>query len=180
MQIETLKVGYLKTNCYFLIKNQKCIIVDPGEDANKIKEKIQKLQLTPIHILITHHHFDHVSALKEIVETYHIQKIDYHDYINDEKSYEFDEFKFQIISTSGHAKDCVTYYFKEEKVMITGDFLFMETVGRWDLETSSEEEMMRSIDKISTYTDDIKVYPGHGRETTLGHEKTSNPYFYNN
>ena len=77
MKIETIKVGYLKTNCYLIIKNQKCIIVDPGDEFEKIKNKIDTLKLNPIKVLITHHHFDHVGALDDIMKSYKIDMIDF-------------------------------------------------------------------------------------------------------
>ena len=120
--------------------------------------------------MITHYHPDHIGAL------------DYFDcpiYDNNlgEKEYEIGPFKFEIIKTYGHTTDSVTYYFKNDKVMFTGDFLFEKTVGRWDFETGDYEQMKTSILKIKKYPDDITIYPGHGNTTNLGYEKINNIYF---
>ena len=80
-------------------------------------------------------------------------------------------FSYEIIKTPGHASDSLTFYFKDEKVMFTGDFLFFHTIGRCDLETSSIEDMKKSLEEIKKYPDDIKIYPGHGRGSVLGEEK---------
>ena len=81
-----------------------------------------------------------------------------------------------MIYTGGHRNDLVTYYFYEDDIMFTGDFLFKECIGRMDLEYASYLEMMKSIEKIKKYNDDIIIYPGHGEESTLGYEKENNSY----
>ena len=95
----------------------------------------------------------------------------------DLKEVEVGAFKFTPIMTPGHSSDSVTFYFKEDKIMFVGDFIFKDTVGRCDLPTGSSSEMDKSIEKIKAYDDDITLYPGHGDETTLGREKEYNLYF---
>ena len=70
-----------------------------------------------------------------------------------------------------------SFYFKDEEVMFTGDFLFKDTIGRYDFPESNAEEMFKSINKIKKYSDYITIYPGHGEFTNLGYEKENNPYF---
>lgn len=169
MNIKTLKVGYLETNCYILEKDGKVIIIDPGDDYEKIAETIKNKEI--IKILITHYHPDHIGALNHFKENLILKN-------PQEQTYKLNPFEFEVIFTKGHTMDSVTYYFKNEKIMFTGDFLFKETVGRTDLPGGDNEEMKKSIDKIKTYPNDIKIYPGHGEETTLKHEKENN-YFLN-
>ena len=69
-------------------------------------------------------------------------------------------------------------YFKNEKVMFTGDFLFYRSIGRTDLDTGSDIDMIKSLEKISKYPDDIVIYPGHGPKSTLGREKNNFKYYY--
>ncbi len=159
MEIENLVVGRLRTNCYIIKKDGKCIIIDPGDEAKNIKEACKGYEVEEI--LVTHHHWDHILALEELEELYHVKH----------NSFSRKTFKYEIIKTLGHASDSLTFYFKDEKVMFTGDFLFYHTIGRCDLETSSVEEMMNSLEKISKYPDDITIYPGHGIFSTLGTEK---------
>lgn len=177
MKIETIKVGYLKTNCYLIIKNQKCIIVDPGDEFEKIKNKIDTLKLNPIKVLITHHHFDHVGALDDIMKSYKIDMIDFNNYKNDNEIIEIEDFKFKMIYTPGHKSDLITYYFFEENKMFCGDFIFKNDIGRWDLDTGNKEEMLESIKKIKNYPKNTIIYPGHGDITDLNYEINNNIYF---
>ncbi len=177
MKIETIKVGYLKTNCYLIIKNQKCIIVDPGDEFEKIKNKIDTLKLNPIKVLITHHHFDHVGALDDIMKSYKIDMIDFNNYKNDNEIIEIEDFKFKMIYTPGHKSDLITYYFFEENKMFCGDFIFKNDIGRFDLDTGNKEEMLESIKKIKNYPKNTIIYPGHGDITDLNYEINNNIYF---
>ena len=90
---------------------------------------------------------------------------------------EIGPFKFETIITKGHKDDCITYYFRDNQMMFVGDFIFKGSIGRCDLEGGNYDEMLKSIELIKKYDDDIKVYPGHGDETTLLYEKQNNPYF---
>ncbi len=172
MKIDKIVVGPLQENCYILTKNNKVIIIDPGDEYSKIKEKING---EVIAILITHSHFDHVGALEELHKEY-FSPIYQNENLK-EQDYEIEDFKFKVIKTYGHTNDSVTYYFYEENIMFTGDFIFKESVGRTDLPTGNINEMNMSIQKISEYSDDILIYPGHGDSTTLGYEKKNNYYF---
>jgi len=177
MKIETIKVGSLETNCYLIISDDKCIIVDPGDDKNKIINKIDSLNLTPIAIFITHYHFDHIGALNDIKNKYNIKVYDYNVYENDNKSYNIDNFNFKLIDTKGHKEDLVTFYFPNENIMFVGDFIFKGNIGRCDLEGGSFNEMLESIDKIKTYPKNTILYPGHEESTTLEDEIKYNMYF---
>ena len=167
MTVKTVKVGFLETNCYIISINNECLIIDPGADYNKIVREIGDLK--PIGIIVTHYHFDHVGALEEVKNRYNIPIYD----INNlkEKEYTIGNFKFEVIYTKGHHNTCLTIYFKEEKKMFVGDFIFKGGIGRTDLEDADEEEMIKSLNKIKTYPDDITIYPGHGDTTKLGYEK---------
>lgn len=169
MEIKIVKVGYLQTNCYILKKNDNIIIIDPGDEYEKIKKEIDKNVSA---ILITHNHFDHIGALKQF------KNVKIYDYNNlKEQNYNIDGFKFKVIYTKGHTNDSISFYFKEEKVMFTGDFVFKNSIGRTDLETGSNEEMKKSIEKLKEYPSNITLYPGHGDKTTLENEIKINPFF---
>ena len=173
MKIENIKVGDLETNCYILEKNNNVLLIDPGDESNKIIDKIGDRKL--IGILITHNHFDHIGCVSDIVNDY---KIDVYDNSNlDEGENNISIFKFKVIKTYGHTMDSISFYFDKDKVMFTGDFLFYNTIGRCDLNESREYEMKKSLEKIKLYEDEIAVYPGHGRDTTLGREKMYNVFF---
>jgi glyoxylase-like metal-dependent hydrolase (beta-lactamase superfamily II) len=173
MNIEKIKVGLLRCNCYLLEKNHEYLLIDPGDDYDKIKEFINGKNI--VGVLLTHNHFDHVACADNLKEDYNL-KIYTHKYLK-EGNITIGNFNFEVIYTNGHTMDCITFYFKDEHIMFTGDFLFKETVGRCDLLESNWEEMKMSISKIKNYSDDILIYPGHGISSDLGHEKKYNPYF---
>lgn len=168
MKIIKIPVGYLEANCYILNKNNENLIIDPGDEFEKIQKQINGKVLG---ILITHHHFDHIGALKQLKEKFNCP---IYEYPIKEGIYSISNFIFEIISTKGHTSDSITFYFEQERIMFTGDFLFKETVGRTDLETGNMFEMIESLKKISKY--DATIYPGHGDITTLEYEKKHNPY----
>ena len=165
MQIKCIPVGYLQANCYIVSIDNKAILIDPGDEAQKIESHLNGLEL--VGILLTHNHFDHTGALSYFEEKYHLK--------HNEKIYGF---SYEIIKTPGHTKDSLTFYFPEEKIMFTGDFLFKETIGRMDLPGGSVEDMKKSLELISNYDDDIIVYPGHEEKTILGEEKKLFQFYF--
>ena len=170
MKIEIAKVGYLETNCYILKKDNKALVIDPGDEIDKINKIIG--EHIAVGVLITHNHFDHVGALS------HFDKNIIYDYSKlEEKEYNIDGFKFKVIYTPGHSKDSISYYFEDVKSIFCGDFIFYENIGRCDLPTGNFNTMKESINKIKKYPKDIIIYPGHGGSTTLEHEINNNIYF---
>ena len=175
MKMINLVVGQLQTNCYILYEDDKCLIVDPGAEENAIIKKITKLKRTPVGILITHNHFDHTGAAESLKSFYRIPIYDYKNL--KEGKFQLDIFKFEVIYTPGHSNTSITYYFEDYGLMLCGDFVFKEDIGRVDLPSGSFPDMIQSIKKLKTYNDDIILYPGHGEKTTIGHEKKHNKYF---
>ena len=163
MEINIVKVGLLRTNCYILKNNKECLVIDPGDEYDKIEKVIGSSKV--VGVIITHHHFDHVGALKYFDKSLILDRNNL-----EEKEYNIGKFKFEVIYTPGHKEDLITLYFKKEKVMFTGDFIFKGTIGRTDLPGSDHEEMLNSLKKISKYDKDIIIYPGHGHSTLLGDE----------
>ena len=171
--MEIIKTGYLEENTYILTKD-KTIIIDPGDDADKIINYLESNNLELDSILITHHHFDHIGALNDLLN---YKKVLVYDNTNlEEKLYNIAGFNIEVIYTPGHTNDSITYYFKDENIMFTGDFIFKETIGRTDL-GGNNIDMKNSINKIIKYDKNIKIYPGHGDYTTLAHELDYNPFF---
>lgn len=174
MNVETILVGNF-TNCYLVIKNNSCLIIDPGFESNKIISKITNLNYEVKAILITHNHPDHIGALKELKNYYKVESYDYHNL--EEKEYNLFDFNFEVIYTPGHTNDSITFYFKEIKAMFVGDFIFLEDIGRCDLPTGDFSTMLKSINKIKLYDVKTTLYPGHEEKTTLEHEIKYNQYF---
>jgi len=176
MQVERVVTGYLQENCYILIKDEECLVIDPGSDYPFIKNKIGENKV--VGILLTHNHFDHIGAVTDLVNDY---KVEVYSYKNlEEGSITISRFNFDVISSPGHSNDSITFYFKEDKLMFTGDFLFKENIGRCDLPTGNINAMRRSLNKIKKYDDDITIYPGHGDMSTLKYEKDNNQYLFTN
>ena len=173
MKVSKIKVGELKCNCYLLERDNNCLLIDPGDEYGRIKEFIKNKNI--IAILLTHYHFDHVGCVNNLIKDYNIPLYDYKSL--KEGINHISNFTFGVIKTYGHTMDSVSYYFKEDKFMFTGDFLFFDTIGRCDLPGSNFEKMKVSIEKIKQYDDDITIYPGHGMKTNLGREKRENIYF---
>lgn len=156
MKVEILKVGPLETNCYLLKKEDECIIIDPGEEAEKIKDAVGSFKVSTI--LVTHDHFDHIGALDELLKFYNVKKNHYSAVDN-----------MEVINTPGHTYDSKTFYFPQEKVMFCGDFLFKDSFGRIDL-GGNAQDMIKSLELIQLYDKNIVLYPGHGEHTILSEE----------
>ena len=172
MDIKCVVTGYLDENCYLLIKNNTCLVVDPGDNYNKIKEQIGDNKV--LGVLITHSHVDHIGALRNFLTKRSIKIFKKSNL--EEKEYKIGDFTFKCIYTPGHSKDSVTFYFKEDNCMFIGDFIFKDSIGRTDLPGGDAKEMQESIEKIKTYDGSIKIYPGHNEESSLGEEFANNPY----
>lgn len=165
MKIDRVVVGSYLENCYIVSQDNNCIIVDPGDSFEKIDKKINGMNV--LAVLITHHHFDHIGALDELKK-----------YFGIEENVKSGMFDYEVIETPGHTSDSRSIYFKNEKVMFTGDFLFYRSIGRTDLDTGSDIDMIKSLENISKYPDDVTIYPGHGPKSILGREKNNFKYYF--
>ena len=173
MKITNIKVGYLECNCYILEIDNKVLVIDPGDNYEKIRLELSDKEV--LGILNTHNHFDHVGCIDDFVNEYKVEVYSYNNL--EEREYNIGPFKFEVIYTPGHSVDSITFYFKKEKLMFTGDFLFYDTIGRCDLEGGDFSMMKKSISKIKKYDSNIEIYPGHGNSTTLIREFNYNLYF---
>ncbi len=175
MDIEVLVVGNYQTNCYLLKQDKKVLIIDPGDEFDKIKESVGTDQV--VGILLTHRHFDHVGALDKCIKEYQVPVYEYK--ILEEKDYVLGPFHFRLLYTPGHTKDSVIYIFEDYSIIFTGDFIFEGTIGRMDL-GGNVESMKKSINKTCTLFESLMknytLYPGHGKKTTVAQELLTNPY----
>jgi len=178
MIIEKIVVGPIETNCYLLAcdKTKAAIIIDPGEDAEAIKERIKEKGLKPQFIINTHGHFDHVTANRDFDLPVYIHTEDASSVapgsnpLKGNDRVELGTLKLKILHTPGHTPGGISILV--DKVLFSGDTLFCNGVGRTDFPYGSEENLILSIqDKLFSLPDDVKVYPGHGPETTIGTEK---------
>ena len=169
MNIKKVIVGNLQTNCYILENDKECLIIDPGDEFDKIKNNIQK---NVVGILLTHRHFDHIGALKELVEFY---KVDVHNRSNlKEGNHKINDFEFEVFYNPGHTDDSISFIFNN--VMFSVDFIILGTIGRWDL-GGNITDMKNSIIKILNSKINYKIYPGHGDITYIIDERKMLEYY---
>ena len=160
MKIEKVVVGSLEENCYVLDIDNKVLVIDPGDEYDKINKIINNREI--LAVLITHNHFDHTGALDDFIN------IDKYSFDNlEEKEYKIGPFIFEVIFNPGHSSDSVSYYFKKDNILFCGDFIFYHNIGRWDLPTGNMREMLNSINEIKKLPKNTIIYPGHGIETSL-------------
>ena len=204
LKVGCIVLGILENNCYFVHREGEydAIFIDPSSKGEKIFVKLREKGLTIKAILITHGHFDHIMganelrdisgakiyALKEEEEllgdpalnsSYKVGKsytVKPDVLVNDGDVLEFGSIRLKVIATPGHTVGGCCYYSEEDKVLFSGDTLFFESVGRTDFETGDVVALKQSIAKLLTLPEDVKVYPGHGDFTTIGHEKDYNPF----
>ncbi len=207
MKIGTILLGDVKTNCY-IISNEETkegIIIDPGDNAGLIIKKLEEDNIKPVGILLTHGHFDHIMAGPKLSEHYDIPMYGYIEegelvkdfilnaayligskftmklshFFNDGDELLLAGYKLKVIHTPGHTKGSVCFYIEDENVLISGDTLFYNSVGRTDLPTGDGMMLLRSIEKIlMALPEETKVYPGHGALTSIGYEKKNNPFIH--
>lgn len=195
MQILRFPLGQLQANCYFLIQDKKCLIIDPADEASFILEELQRRNLQLIGMFATHGHFDHIMAVGEIQKSFdvpfYIVKEDMflvkrlnktaeyflghnpyslqptHIQFLREGELKIKNLSFKIISTPGHTPGSCCLYVKKENILFTGDTIFKEGIGRYDHTYSSKKDLMLSIKKILALPKKTKIYPGHGEETSV-------------
>ena len=171
LNVHRIITGELEENCYILNIDDNALIIDPGDEGDKIIKYVNSKKYNVLGILITHHHFDHVGALDEVKKEYKKAKVI--DYKN-KGNIDLGPFSFRIINTYGHTLDSVSYYFEKDNKIFTGDFIFKGTIGNFDDENMYT--MFESIDGFKNLDSSIKIYPGHGDDTTVGYELETNPF----
>ena len=192
MTIKNFEVNPLQENCYVVSDETKeCMIVDCGafypQEIQAITNYILENNLKPVVCALTHGHFDHIYGVRAICDRYAIKPIISQ---KDEQLYKpldeqvrmyndivrFGNQEFRVIETPGHTRGGVFYYNEKEKVAFSGDTLFKGSIGRTDFPGGSMFQIIQSLRMVTQLPDDVKVYPGHGPQTTIGYELASNPY----
>lgn len=158
MSIVRIVVGILEENCYIVTIGKYSLIIDPGDEEERILEACKDLDVREV--LVTHHHPDHIGALDSICKHFNLKE-----------NVPSGLFNYEVIKTPGHTKDSISFYFKDFNTIFTGDFIFKGTIGRMDLPTGSRKDMINSLNKMKNYPIDANIYPGHGDKTILKNEK---------
>ena len=193
LQVHTLTLGLYQTNCY-LVHNEgakECIVIDPGYEANTILNRAALLGLEIKAILLTHGHFDHVGAVRQIAADtdcdVYLQEQEltlpgamtdgplYHTHLYpDEGKFQVAGMDIAVLHTPGHTPGSVCLLIAD--AMFSGDTLFAGSMGRCDFPGSSIFDMRKSMKKLYNLAGDFRVFPGHAEATTLEFERKTNPY----
>lgn len=199
MQTLTFTVGELQANCYFVIRDHRCVIIDPGDSADFLLEEISRRNLTVDAVVATHGHFDHVMAAGELQlalntpffisekDAFLINRLEetakhflgYTPVIVKpqgltpihEIAARFPQYGLKIIQTPGHTPGSCCIYLPEEKTLFTGDTLFKDGIGRYDFSYSDKKQLFTSIQNLQrALPEETLIYPGHGDPSSLGEE----------
>ena len=203
VKVGCLKVGFNRTNCYIFFDEdtKEAVIVDPGENADFIQEQVSEIGVTPLAILLTHAHYDHIGAVTAIKEAYNIPI-----YVHEEdvpmlsdrmknlgnvvvnlseddvilkggEELDIAGIKIKVFHTPGHTRGCVCYYLEEEGILFSGDTMFRYSWGRTDFPGGSEREIMDSIrSKLLPLPEETVVFPGHEGATRISDERRVHGY----
>jgi glyoxylase-like metal-dependent hydrolase (beta-lactamase superfamily II) len=206
LKTEILVVGPLGVNCIVLADadSGEGVVIDPGSDGDRICSTVKRQGLTVKAVLNTHGHFDHVGANAGVVACSAAPLL-IHDadvpclsraavaaasyglscsdspmpdgFLEQGQEITFGGLRLLVLHTPGHTPGGCCFYLPDDKLLISGDTLFAESVGRTDLPGGDHNTLIASITgRLMTLADDVRVIPGHGPATTIGHERRRNPY----
>jgi hydroxyacylglutathione hydrolase len=208
MQIDRVVLGSYETNSYILRVGegvQDCLIIDTGLGSEGLIDILKEYQLTPVAVVFTHGHADHIAGLPLLRQSFgeikaYIHKLDSGmltepmsnlsalgggnfstepaDHLLGQDDI-IDEagIKLRVLHTPGHTPGGISLYAADEGIVFVGDTLFADSVGRTDFPGGSAPELIKSIrEKLLCLGDETVVYPGHGPETTIQQEKAYNPF----
>ena len=202
-KIHTLVVGRLQTNCYILQSDSTALVIDPGDEPERILRFLSDLKVKPSQIIATHTHFDHVLGVDKIRTTLKIPFLIHRDdlsmlesmqsrvrqfmdlnvppppkvdrFIADGESIIIGQDTVRVLHTPGHSPGSISL--AGRGYIITGDALFNQSIGRTDLPGGDLDTLIHSItDRLFSLDDNTIVYPGHGPQTSIGDEKLANPF----
>ena len=196
MEIKMIKTGLLEENTYVVSNGKDCLVIDPGSEINKINEYLNLKNLKTKAILLTHGHYDHIGAAKELslIENCKIYAslydkelfedankngssknlrkdivLDNITYFDEEVILEIGTFKIEVVFLPGHTPGGVGYIVGN--ALFTGDTLFKGAYGRVDLYGGNKSDMRKSLEYLFTLDNSLQVFPGHGDVTTLKEER---------
>ena len=209
IKVDFFTFNPLAENTYLLTnEKQQALIIDPGcyftEEENTLKNFIAEKNITPVQLINTHCHLDHVFGNEWVRKNYGLELyihegekavlefapatgnmygLNFTNYkgalhfLNEGDKISFGDNELEILFTPGHSPASVCFYCKAQSFLIGGDVLFNESIGRFDLPGGNEQQLYKSIrEKLYVLPDETIVYPGHGEPTTIGHEKKYNPF----
>ena len=199
MEIKILSDIYMDENTYLITENGNGVLIDPGSSAEDVIKFAGDINIK--YIFLTHCHYDHINGVEKLREItgaelcvteecagniknpninlsgawldYKIVLENPEITLNENEVFNFEGIEVKTIKTPGHTNCSTCFIFGND--LFSGDTLFLQTTGRWDLPTGDEDTLRKSIkEKLYTLDDDINVYPGHGKKTSIGYEKKFN------
>jgi glyoxylase-like metal-dependent hydrolase (beta-lactamase superfamily II) len=202
-EIRALVVGQLHTNCYIIKSGEDAIVVDPGDEPERVLRFIKDFDTTPTRIIATHTHFDHVLGVNGVRKVTKAPFLIHPDdlpmlqsmqfrvpqimgfevppppkvdgYVKDGDSLKVGDETIRVLHTPGHSPGSVSLSGKG--YVLTGDALFNQSIGRTDLPGGDLKTLIHSIrERLFKLDDETIIYPGHGPETTVGDQKLANPF----
>lgn len=205
LKIGRMMIGICQTNFYFVYEegSNRVIAFDPADRGDFLYEKLKQNGFEVAAICLTHGHFDHIWGVEQLkalsgakVYAYEGEKdvcesvtlnvsknagractVSPDILLKDGETFKVNGMEIRLIATPGHTHGSCCYYFEKDQMLISGDTLFQESVGRTDLPTGSMSELVRSVrEKLMILPESVQVYPGHGERTTIGYEKENNPF----
>lgn len=193
LKIHVLPLGDYQTNCYIVHEENStdCLIIDPGYEPGILSSYLEEKGLTPAAILLTHCHFDHVGAVKDLAAQYDCKvfldkkelamppmltngPLYYTDGYGDGDTLTLAGIPIQVLETPGHTPGSVCLIM--EDTLFSGDTLFAGSCGRTDLPCGDARAMRDSLRRLAALSENYRVCPGHGPSSTLNREKQTNPY----
>lgn len=193
LKIHVLPLGDYQTNCYIVHEENStdCLIIDPGYEPEIISSYLEEKGLTLEAILLTHCHFDHVGAVKDLAAQYDCKvfldkkelamppmltngPLYYTDGYGDGDTLTLAGIPIQVLETPGHTPGSVCLIM--EDTLFSGDTLFAGSCGRTDLPCGDARAMRDSLRRLAALSENYRVCPGHGPSSTLNREKKTNPY----
>ena len=193
MQIQSKPCGSYMTNCYIVTTNGKDIIIDPGVDATQwVKDNADN----PVAILNTHGHFDHIWSNAELKEHFNIPIYIHKDdaplldkdpfglgtppsqadiLVDTQDALDIEGIEVKFLHFPGHTPGCCVIEIAQH--WFSGDFIFKQSIGRYDFPLSDADLMLQSLHRVMEYEKDYPIYPGHGDQTSLAQEKRVIPFF---
>ncbi len=195
MEVKTLVLGEYETNCYIIWGegSEDCVVIDPGYEPRRILDAVAEAGKKIAAILLTHGHFDHVGAVRELFsetdcdiylcpadckmpEMMTAGPLCYTVSFGEGDTLSLAGLNIQVLQTPGHTPGSVCLIC--ENALFSGDTLFAGSCGRTDFPLGSWEDMQSSLARLKNLEGDFTVYPGHGEVTRLSLEKTYNPYLH--
>ena len=193
VKIKTMPLGDYQVNCYMVWQDgaDTCAIIDPGYEAKKVMETAKQAGKQIEAILLTHGHFDHVGAVKELAANTGCkvylsgEDLSMPEYMTAGALYYTDLYEdggvvraggvtFQVMHTPGHTPGSVCLI--ADECIFSGDTLFAGSCGRTDFPGGSWKQIQDSLKQLAALEKNYSVYPGHGESTTLDNERMYNPY----